>query len=368
MNYQHYMPTKIILGQGCINQEADQLAKLGWHAFVLTGEHSARKNGALDDVLTALEAKAVTITHYDKITPNPTIEAVRSAAAVAREKQCDFVVAIGGGSVIDAAKAVAVLCYNKLTDDELFSNNSFDDVLPVAAIPTTAGTGSEVTPYAILTNQKLETKSNLKSQQLFPALAFLDATYTLGLPEPITVATLMDAMSHAVEGYLAKRSTPFGKLLALESLNLIGQGLTRLNGQTTLNLEQRQQLLWASCLAGMVIAQSGTTVLHAIGYCLTYYKGVAHGRANGMLLPAYLDYIAAQRSNEIKTILHALGLEDVTQLKTHVQTLLGREPLNLKEVEHYTAKALLATNLANTNPKPSGLDIKAILEKSFDVG
>lgn len=355
------------MGQGCVNQEADQLAKLGWHALVLTGEHSARKNGALDDVLTALEAKAVTITHYDKIMPNPTIEAVRSAAALAREKECDFVVAIGGGSVMDAAKAVAVLCYNKLTDDELFSNNFFDDVLPVAAIPTTAGTGSEVTPYAILTNQKLETKSNLKSQQLFPALAFLDATYTLGLPETITVDTLMDAMSHAVEGYLARRSTPFAKLLALESLALIGQGLVLLVNKTAMNFEQRQQLLWASNLAGMVIAQSGTTVLHAIGYCLTYYKQVPHGHANGLLMPAYLNYIEKNRPDEVNVILQALHLENVAALKECVLTLLKREPVSPQEVEQYTGKALLAASVGNTNPKPLASDVRMMIEKSFEL-
>ena len=365
MAFQFYLPTKIIFGQNCIQENSGQLRRLGTCAFIMSGKRSAAKNGALEDMTQALAAKGVRWYHYNRVPPNPCIEDVKAAADRAKEQGADFIVALGGGSPMDAAKAVAVLAAGDLPGDALFSQNEFDTVLPLAVVPTTAGTGSEVTPYAILTNKKLETKSFLTSDQVFPDLAFLDARYTMALPQTVTTATVVDALTHSIEGYLAVRAIPPGRMFALESLNEIGALLPVLSAGTPLDLEQRERLLYASMLAGIVISQSGTTAVHAMGYSLTYFKGVDHGVANGLLITEYLRYIAKTRSGEVTILLEALGLDSLDAMAAVLLDLLGKFCLTDKEVDRFVAIAAKAGNIQNTRPQPTQEDLRQILGNCF---
>jgi alcohol dehydrogenase class IV len=222
MAEQFFIPTKVIAGKGCIREHASLLAALGAKAMVVTGCHSALVNGSQADITAALQEKRIPYFVYNRIASNPSIAAVREAAAVARDEGADFVIGCGGGSPLDAAKAIALLAANDLDDAELFAGIFENPALPMVAVPTTAGTGSEVTQYAILTNDRLQTKTSIASEAIFPRLAFLDATYTLSLPLRVTVNTALDALSHALEGCLAKRATALSNLLAAESLRISG--------------------------------------------------------------------------------------------------------------------------------------------------
>ncbi|MFW5777060.1 MAG: iron-containing alcohol dehydrogenase, partial [Spirochaetota bacterium] len=194
MEFSYYMPTRIVCGPDCIRENSDTLQGLGMNAFIMTGAGSAQKNGSLRDVVDALEHEGIEWKHYSKVSPNPTLEQVRDAAEQAYTWGADCVIAIGGGSPMDAAKAVAVLAGEPVPDDELLSAASFPKVLPLVAVPTTAGTGSEVTPYSILTNDSAQTKSLLRGDQIYPRIAFLDGRYTMELPRHITIATAVDAL------------------------------------------------------------------------------------------------------------------------------------------------------------------------------
>lgn len=172
---------------------------------------------------------------------------------------------------MDAAKAIATLAVQERTDEDIFAGGYEAKALPMAHVPTTAGTGSEVTPYSILTNDARQTKTSISSPAMFPRLAFLDGKYMENLPVASTVNTALDAFSHAVEGMLSRNATPLSDTLAKESLRMLYPLLSKTAG--TLTLEERDELLYASMLAGMTIAQSGTTAVHGMGYSLTYFTG-----------------------------------------------------------------------------------------------
>ena len=311
MNINYYMPTRIIAGAHCVFENRSLLKELGDRALIVTGKHSAKANGSYADVVKALEANGQTHVLYDRVVSNPTVDNAFEAADLARREGCGFIVAIGGGSPLDAAKAAAALALREIKRAEIFGT-VFTAALPIAAVPTTAGTGSDVTPYAILTNDAEQTKTSVSSPALFARLAFLDAAYTAALPRRVTVNTAVDALSHAIEGLLSIRASAPSDLLARESIRLIAECFDDLDRENP-GPQVRGKLLYASTLAGMVIANTGTTAVHALGYMLTYFKHIDHGRANGLLLAHYLKFIEEQEgpSGRLAESLGALRLENL---------------------------------------------------------
>lgn len=347
MSSQFFMPTKIILGSNCVLTSCPLLSALGKRALIVTGARSSRANGSLADILTALATNGQSYVIYDKVMSNPTVSCVYNGAAFARENGADFIIAIGGGSPMDAAKSIALLAKQDITKEDLFSGNFSGGALPMAFVPTTSGTGSEVTHYSILTNDDIESKSSIAAPALFPDLAFLDAKYTLGLPRAATVNTAVDALSHAVEGMLSKHANVVTDCLARRSIGMIYACMDGLKNNT-LTPGQRETLLHASTLAGMVITNTGTTVVHAMGYSLTYFKNVDHGRANGLLLGAFLAFSESRIPERVRDILSAAGLSSVGEFKRDLSGLLeAAEPLTQAELEKYAALALKTKNIAN---------------------
>lgn len=359
-----YMPTRVICGRGCVREQGALLDPLGRHALIVTGKSSS-KNGALDDLLFALEANGQDGTVYDRVTPNPTVGCVREGLSLLRSAGCDFVVAIGGGSPMDAAKMIALLALQDREDEELFSGGYEPKALPMAHIPTTAGTGSEVTPYAILTNEEQTTKTSISSPAMFPRIAFLDGGYTDQLPEAITKNTAMDAFSHAAEGILSRNSIPLSDVLAKESLRLLYPLLTSLSkGMPT--ARERDELLYASMLAGMTIAQSGTTAIHGMGYYLTYFYGVDHGRANGLLLGEMLRLCERKNLPQLDEICTACGVSRAEEICVLLSELLGeREKISEEELERFAVMAQKNKNIKKSRYEPSLEDLRVIYLRSF---
>jgi alcohol dehydrogenase class IV len=176
MQFKFQLATRVFLGTGCIRQNREELLKLGKKAVIITGRNSAKASGALNDIIEILREASLEYHVYDKIENNPTLENVREAGLEAKSFGADFVIGIGGGSPLDAAKAVAVLAVNSIQPSELYTNTFENKPLPIAAIPTTAGTGSEVTPYSILNRNDLETKMSFGNEDTFPKIAFMDAS------------------------------------------------------------------------------------------------------------------------------------------------------------------------------------------------
>lgn len=362
--FNYAMPTHIVYGKECVKAEAQKLV-LGKKALIVTGRTSAKASGALDDVLDVLPTEYII---FDEVENNPRIDTVVRGGKLARESGCDFIIAIGGGSPLDAAKVIGVLAVNDAAPLSLYTDGWPNKPLPVAAIPTTAGTGSEVTQYAVLTIDEEKTKKGLGGPDLFPTTAFLDPRYTQSLPLNITVDTAVDALSHLVEGFLSNRATPLSDVSAAEGLRLWGQCKTQLEqGELTESL--REKLLMASCLGGITIAQTGTTLVHALGYPLTYFHDVPHGRANGLFIGEYLRFTESVIPERVNQVLSLLGLNSVDEVKELMDQLLGHYieelDMSINTIRKYAEKAADTRNIANSVGQPTVTQLVEIMEKSI---
>lgn len=348
--FTYFMPTKIYAGENALLKNADALI-LGKKAMIVTGKSSGKKSGALDDVLAIFKEKGVEAVVYDRIENNPTIETCAEGGAAAREFGADFLVGIGGGSPLDAAKAIAVYAANEPKDGtdfelyDIFKGNFQNKPLPMAAIPTTAGTGSEVTPYSILTLHSIKNKKSFTSPDVFYKCAFLDGRYTVNLPLQIARNTAVDAMSHLIEGFTDKKASAGSDYIALEGLRIIGKHLNALR-EGALSVSDCLELLWASTLGGIVISQTGTTIVHSMGYPLTYYKDIPHGMANGILLGEYLKRTEKVLPEKAKACLDALGLSSPEAFKAYLAEVLPCDiTFDEAEVYAWTETTIAARNV-----------------------
>lgn len=362
-SFRFYLPTEVIYGANVVKKAGAALA-LGKKALIVTGESSAKLSGALDDVLSTLTTDYVI---FSEVESNPSVETVIRGGKLARQEGCDYIVAIGGGSPLDAAKVMGILAANDANPLDLYAQGWQNRALPIATIPTTAGTGSEVTQYAVLTIQEEQTKKGLGGPDLFPRVAYLDPKYTASLPLDVTVDTAVDALSHLIEGYLSKRATAASDLTALQGIATWSTALEQLQ-KGVLDGEARSALLLASCLGGITIAQTATAIVHGLGYPLTYFHGLPHGRANGMLIGAYLRFTEKAAPDKVANVLDLLGLTSVEQFSALMEHFFARYrhelQLSQEQVESYAAKAALTNNAANSLGDPSLREVTEILRAS----
>lgn len=361
MNYSLFMPTKVVQGLHALKQCEKDIRGFGKKALLVTGQNSALRSGALAEVTDLLFSLSISYEHYSEVENNPSLSNVEQGGQFARAWNPDFIVAIGGGSPLDAAKAIAVLARNEIPAKQLYNGPFRVPPLDILAIPTTAGTGSEVTQYSVLTVPEEKTKKGFGDPLLFPKLAILDARYLDSLPQEILIDTAVDALSHLVEGYLSKRALPISDMLALEGIRLFGKALPSLReGKRSLGLNDT--LLATSMLGGMTIAHTGTTFLHALGYPLTVFHNLPHGRANGVLFAEYLRFTAAYSKERVQGVLDCLQLPSVSHFATIMQELFPKRiKLTAKEMKRYASVALTTKNVAQS----LGTIDQGVLEKVF---
>ena len=361
----YYLPTKIYKGRNCLIENTDALI-LGTRAFVVTGRSSGRLSGALGDVEAALKKHGIAYTVYDRIGNNPTVEECYEAGRSAADFKADFVIGIGGGSPLDAAKAIAVYAVDPhMHPMDIYKCDYSAKPLPMAAIPTTAGTGSEVTQYSVLTVTADETKRSFSTEDTFYKVAFLDGKYTEKLPVQITRNTAVDTLSHLIESYTNTRATEMTEYIALEGMRLWGKKIKALTeGSFTEN--DRDDLLWASTLGGIVIAQTGTTIVHSMGYPLTFYKDIPHGMANGMLLAEYLRKAEKMIPEKVSALLTSIGVETVNALGEILRELLPNEYVFTKEETDKWVKTTVKAKNAATCPFDASVEAETdIFEKAL---
>lgn len=311
------MPTKVIFRNGALDELEQHLAAIGPKAFVVTGRASARKTGTLDRLLRQLPKYEL----FDQVDEDPTTDLCDGAAEKCRQAGCDFVVALGGGSPMDAAKAIAAIAVTgETTTDILRSGRAVERNLPIVAIPTTSGTGSEVTPYSVLVSTEEKTKRTIRGTGLFPVLAVLDPELTISMPQHVTVNTGLDALSQALEGMVSKKPSPMGDILALEICRIVTKWLP-IAAKNPQNLDARAQMLYAAMLSGCVIAQTGTTLVHGMGYYYTLEFDVAHGLANGLLLAPVFRFNAHECPEKIAALAEAMGVPSQPEPEAAAQAI-----------------------------------------------
>lgn len=303
--YRYQMPTEVVLVEGGLARLAEYAADLGDRPLLVTGRHSARATGSLDRVLEQCTNTEV----FDEVEENPSFETCEAGAVRCRQAGCDYLLALGGGSPIDAAKAIAALACMEQPScaARLQSPVAAGEALPLVAIPTTAGTGSEATPYSVLVDRQRNCKVTMRGPGLFPRTALLDPELSVTMPRHVTVATGLDALSQAMEGVLSHHATPMGDTLALETCRLVRQWLPRAANHPN-DVEARAAMLHAAMLSGCVIAQSRTTLVHGMGYYFTLNYGVAHGLANALLLPPVFQHNAREAPGRVAALAGALGV------------------------------------------------------------
>lgn len=313
-----YMPTKVYSGRDCVLEHRKEWSALGKKALIVTGRSSA-KNGSLEDVTAALEAEGKSWVVFDRTEENPSIENIMEMRKVGLAEGVDFVVGIGGGSPMDAAKAAALMLYHRDKGAEFLYEKGEDEALPVVEVPTTCGTGSEVTPYAILTIHAKRTKSSLP-HRIFPEFALLDGKYLMGAGRKILVNTAVDALGHFIESYINTNATEFSKMLCEYGMAVWSGNKSVLIG-ADVTPEECDRLLLASAVAGMAISHTGTSLPHGLSYYLTYEKGVPHGRAVGYFLPGYLAEAGPLLR---KKVLSLTGFPDLQYFVSFMHKLIGR--------------------------------------------
>ncbi|CAG9222947.1 MULTISPECIES: iron-containing alcohol dehydrogenase [Burkholderia cepacia complex] len=377
MTTHHFQTVKhIVHGAGSLATLPDKLALLDTpvERIALITQPSMEALGIVDRVIESLNAKDVDVRIIRGVEPEPTIGNVET---VFNEQIAPFapqaILSIGGGSVLDAAKLFAV----RLTNDEPLRNWLGIDLIkrpgvPMILVPTTAGTGSEVTPNAIVTLPDESLKVGIVSRHLLPQIVILDAELTLGLPKPITAATGMDAFVHALESYISTKANPISDMYAMESMRLIGANIVEAyeNGQS---LKAREGMMLGSMYGGLALTAAGTAAVHALAYPLGGMFNVTHGVANAMLLPHVmafnLDAIEARLSNVARALdLVAKADTDADAARKLIDkmeewTTAVDIPQDLRKFgvseEHLDALAVAASKvkrLLGNNPKALTLD------------
>lgn len=318
-----YLPTKIYSERDCVKKYADKWSALGKKALIVTGRSSAH-NGSLADVTSALEERGIPYCIFDKTEENPSIEMVMEVRDLGLKEGVDFVIGIGGGSPMDAAKAIALMIAARDKDADFLYQAGDDTALPVVEVPTTCGTGSEATPYAILTIHKKRTKASLP-HRIFPAYALVDGKYLVNTNRSILVNTAVDALGHFIESYVNSNATEFSHMLCEYGMGVWSSVKNVLIG-ADITAEECDRLLFASTLAGMAISHTGTSLPHGLSYYLTYEKGIPHGKAVGYFLPGYL---ATADPLMRKKVLNLIGFPDIQYFIAFMHRLIG--PMQAEE-------------------------------------
>jgi len=292
MNLNSYMPVKLVTGAGCVRASAKELAKLGKVCLIVTGKTSAKVCGALQDVTDTLECNGQRWLLFDEIGQNPRLTDCMAAAEKAIAAGADFVLGIGGGSPLDAAKCIAVLAANPgLTQAQLYAFDWANPPLKIVTVGTTAGTGSEVTKVSVITTPDGRKKS-FHHETVFPVLALGDPTYTMSMPPMVTRATMVDVLAHCAESFFSRAANHISRCYAVEGIRLLLPVFRMMaeKGCDNLDYDTREKLYCASIYGGLAINVTGTCFPHTMGYLLTESFGIPHGTACAVFQKEFFEY------------------------------------------------------------------------------
>ncbi|HHT02371.1 MAG TPA: iron-containing alcohol dehydrogenase [Firmicutes bacterium] len=305
--FNYFMPTRVRFGWGELDRIGEAVAGLGTKALLVTGRSAMQKLGFTDLVVNALQTVDIETVIYNKVEPNPSVTTVDEGAALAKELGCDFVIGLGGGSPLDAAKAIAaVMAAGGSVWELIKGERAVPPVVPLVAVPSTAGTGSEVTQYALVSNKDAQEKFPLRSPYLFPTVAIVDPAVMATQTPELTAETGMDALTHAIEAMVGNSATPLGDLFAAEAIRYIARHIVTAVRQGD-DREARAGMAYGSMLAGVAIAQAGTGAAHGIGQAVGGIFDTGHGATVGILLPHVMEFNLTTRMAKYAYIARLLG-------------------------------------------------------------
>ena len=371
LDLSYWMPTKIFYGKGCVRENNGYFSSLGKKCLIVTGKSSAKRSGALDDVRCALETNHISYEVFDEVEQNPLLSTCARAGKRAREMGADFLIGIGGGSPLDAVKSAAVFAANDFSDQmEIYRQPYPRKPLPFVLVGTTAGTGSEVTQYSVLTVDGTDGKPGRKKtvKPLFADACFGDYSYTQSLSEQFTIATALDAFCHCIESYFSTKADTLSELYAREGAKLLLDVFLDLPKDGAFTPKQREKLYAASIYGGLAIAKTGTCYCHAMGYFLSEEYGIPHGTACAVFLPSFLKLGCETEGKKADQLLFELDIR-LSELCDVVESLTDFTPFPLREEQREELYRLWSSaDKFSTSPGEFTIeDAKSLLEEIFPL-
>ncbi|MFO7965249.1 MAG: iron-containing alcohol dehydrogenase [Desulfobacterales bacterium] len=380
LHFEGRMVPRISFGCGNIQKLGTEVKMLNGSTVLLVADAALSGLGLTEKVRNIIESSGLQVIVFDQTEPEPTLETADACTRAGRDGHCDVVVGIGGGSTMDTAKAAGVLLTNEGPASDYQGQNLVKRPgVPTIMIPTTAGTGSEVTGVAVFINRQKQLKLGINTPYVIPALALLDPELTVTLPPSITVSTGMDALTHAVESYISKSATPLSEMFSLKAVECIGKNLKKAveNGR---DLGARSHMLFGSCLAGLAILNGGVCAAHAVSYPMSVFHKVPHGVGCGILLPRVVEQNRVHALEKIAKLWETVSdeklsspdqaadrfidfLYDIT-LSTGLDESLKKFNITGPEIENLAEKTMALTGVIANNPAPfTREDARKLLEK-----
>ncbi len=369
----------IIYGRGAINSLTKYVNSFGGVAFLVTGRKSMKKAGVTDKIRAQLLKENIKTVIFDRVDEDPCMEIIDEAVEIARKERVDFVIGLGGGSALDAGKAIAGIFGENCSIKEfvLHKRPITKKGLKFVACPTTSGSGTEVTKNAVLTIKEIPAKKSIRGPYLIPDLAIVDPELTLSLPEKYTAGCGLDALTHAIEAYTSINAFEITDTLALRAISLIGESLITAYNEPE-NIEAREKMAWASNLAGMAFSNGGLGAAHALAHPLGIYFKIPHGIINAILLTAVMKFNLDARNEKFLKIACALSkdkkakhpweaVERVEHLKRGLNLNMGLHDFGIKKKDFPAlAEGTKYSASIKSNPIPCGKDeLIKILEMAY---
>lgn len=308
MGFQFIMPEKIVYGEGALENSKDIIGKLGQKALIVTDSFMV-KFGNVKLVTDLLESIDIAYSIYDGVNSEPTDIIIDKGIEQYRNENCDFLIAIGGGSPIDAMKAIGAVATNGGEIDDYYGKIITIPTPPMVAVPTTSGTGSEATQFTIITNTKENIKMLLKGPVLMPTLAIDDPAFSVTAPPSVTAATGIDALCHAAEAYTSRKAQPFTDDLAISAVKRIFKNLPIVYNEPA-NIEARAEMSLAALEAGIAFNNASVTVIHGMSRPIGALFHVPHGLSNAMLLGECFKFAIDGAYNKFADLGRAIGAAD----------------------------------------------------------
>lgn len=364
--FRYYMPTEVFFGQGVVQAKKPLFHQLGQRAYIVTYALPGR-HYALEDVIAVLEESSISYRIETAIEENPSTWTVEKAADSVRDFTPDFIIGIGGGSPIDAAKAIGVLLKNpRKKGEDLFSDNSLQS-LPIIGVPTTAGTGSEVTHFSVLTRNEKGVKQAI-APRIFPKYALLDANYLMEMPLRLSCSTSIDALCHCLESYVSTAGSVLSRSICeigftrfaecLGEMRAVLADSGRTNVKTPYSYATRENHMMVSLIGGIANAQTGTSLPHGMSYALTHHKHIPHGLACGLLIAEYLKIF--REPENVARVSRAMGLcgfQDLDDFSAFIDGMLQLDEANIpssQEIENYVEEFSAQGHRFSRHPEPAG--------------
>lgn len=289
MEFSYFLPVNIQFGCGKVNEVGTLTKPYGKKALIVTGRSSAKKSGLYDRVVESLKKEGIASELFDQVSQNPLTTTAQLGAEYAKEKGCDVVVAIGGGSIMDCAKAIAFLSVNDGDiNDYIFNRKTSDKALPLVLIPTTCGTGSEGNGFAVLTNPENGDKKSLRCNAIVAKVSIVDPECMMTMPKKVLASVGFDALCHCMEAYTSRIAQPFTDALALYAMELIADNLVDVY-KGNAGKAAWEKITIASTIGGMVINTAGVTLAHGMEHPASGLKDIVHGQGLAALTPVVIE-------------------------------------------------------------------------------